>query len=74
MVSSGVWAGEISLETAHNLTEVGSGSQTMKQELERIGYLGDTPCSYEAVPIAVCLYSYADKYLLTGYRLISNST
>ena len=54
MISSGVWAGEIDLETAHNLREVGGGSRTMKQELERIGYLGDAPCSHEAVPIGVC--------------------
>ena len=54
MVSSGVWAGEISLETAHNLQEVGGGSRTMKQELERIGYLGNIAASHKAIPIAVC--------------------
>jgi hypothetical protein len=53
MVSSGVWAGEIPLERAHNLQEVGGGPATMKQELERIGYLGDMEASYEAMPIAV---------------------
>lgn len=51
MVSSGVWAGSIPLEAAHNLKEVGSGDATMKQELERIGYLGTTPASYESVPM-----------------------
>lgn len=55
-VSSGVWAGAIPLETAWNCEEVtppvdGSSRQTMKQELERIGYLGQTPASYEAQPI-----------------------
>ena len=53
MVASGVWAGEIPLERAHNLKEVGGGGRTMKQELERIGYLGDMDASYEAMPIAV---------------------
>lgn len=52
MVSSGVWAGEIPLDRAHNLVEVGGGRTTMKSELERIGYLGSTPASYEAVPMA----------------------
>ena len=53
MVSSGVWAGEILLERAHGLQEVGEGTKTMKQELERIGYLGDMDASCKAMPIAV---------------------
>ncbi|KAK1756591.1 hypothetical protein QBC47DRAFT_413118 [Echria macrotheca] len=52
MVSSGVWAGEIPLDRAHGLKEVGGGSHTMKSELERIGYLGSLPASYEAMPLA----------------------
>ncbi|KAB5523071.1 hypothetical protein GE09DRAFT_1258058 [Coniochaeta sp. 2T2.1] len=52
MVSSGVWAGEISLERAHNLQEVGGGIATMKSELKRIGYLGSVPASYQSIPIA----------------------
>ncbi|OBT49034.1 hypothetical protein VE00_00037 [Pseudogymnoascus sp. WSF 3629] len=52
MVSSGVWAGSIPLERAHNLKEVGGGHATMKSELQRIGYLGDTPASYESTPLA----------------------
>ena len=53
MVSSGVWAGEIALDRAHNLKEVGGGTRTMKQELERIGYLGETAASHKAMPISV---------------------
>lgn len=53
MVSSGVWAGKIPLEKAHSLQEVGGGQQTMKQELERIGYLGAMESSFSAMPIAV---------------------
>ena len=53
MVSSGVWAGEIPLEKAHSLQEVRGGKQTMKQELERIGYLGAMESSFGAMPIAV---------------------
>ncbi|KAF3048290.1 hypothetical protein E8E12_011633 [Didymella heteroderae] len=52
MVSSGVWAGSIPLEKAHNLREVHPGTATQKSELERIGYLGTTPASYEAMPMA----------------------
>ena len=53
MVSSGVWSGDIPLEKAHNLMEVGGGTKTMKQELERIGYLGNVDASYKAMPIGV---------------------
>lgn len=51
MVASGVWAGEIGLEHAHGLRELGGGSGTMKSELERIGYLGSTPASHKSVPM-----------------------
>lgn len=53
MVSSGVWAGQIPIEKAHNLQEVGGGRQTMRQELHRIGYLGSVEASYKAMPIGV---------------------
>lgn len=55
-VSSGVWAEAIPLETAWNLAEVNPGEdgkkKTMKQELERIGFLGSQPASYQANPFA----------------------
>jgi len=51
MVSSGVWAGAIPLERAHNLMEVGGGTATQKSELERIGYLGSLEASHKANPI-----------------------
>ena len=53
MVASGVWAGGIPLERAHSMQEVGGGKQTMRQELERIGYLGDMEASHKAMPIGV---------------------
>lgn len=53
MVSSGVWAGEIPLERAHNLASISRGdSSTMLSELKRIGYKGDLPCSHESTPMA----------------------
>jgi hydantoinase/carbamoylase family amidase len=51
MVSSGVWAGSVPLETAHNLREVGGGTATMASELSRIGYLGSTPASHTSMPM-----------------------
>ena len=54
MVSSGVWAGSIPLENAHNLKSVipANDTATMKTELERIGYLGPLPASYKSTPMA----------------------
>ena len=52
MVSSGVWAGKIPLDKAHALQEVGEGKRSMKEDLQRIGYLGDMECNYEAMPLA----------------------
>ena len=55
-VSSGVWAESVPLDTAWNLAEVSPGKdgqrKTMKQELERIGYLGPVEASYKAMPMA----------------------
>ena len=51
-MSSGVWAGDIAVDHAHGLCEVGDGAATVKSELERIGYLGSTPASYKSMPIA----------------------
>ena len=54
MVSSGVWAGSIPLQKAHDLKSVipANDTATMKTELERIGYLGTTECSHKAMPMA----------------------
>jgi acetylornithine deacetylase/succinyl-diaminopimelate desuccinylase-like protein len=51
MVSSGVWSNSIPLSTAHDLPSITSPVVTQKQELERIGYLGTMPASYEQNPI-----------------------
>ena len=55
-VASGVWAEAVPLETAWNLSEVSASEdgqkRTMKQELERIGYLGSRQASYKVLPIA----------------------
>jgi hydantoinase/carbamoylase family amidase len=55
-VSSGVWSGAVPLETAWSLAEVTPSEDgtkhTMKQELERIGYLGTQPASHSNFPMA----------------------
>lgn len=52
-MASGVWAGAIPLEAAWNCQEVQPGAssgereaRTVKQELERIGFLGNVPASW----------------------------
>lgn len=54
-VSSGVWAGAVPIEDAWNLEEVTpheGKAKTMLQELERIGYRGESPASYTSNPFA----------------------
>ena len=50
-VASGVWADAVPLKQAHDLQEVGSGTATMREELQKIGYLGDVPASYKHSPL-----------------------
>lgn len=50
MLSSGVWGGAFTTEYGHNRTDL--EGCTLKQELEKIGFLGDVPCSYEANPLS----------------------
>jgi hydantoinase/carbamoylase family amidase len=55
-MGSGVWAGTIPIETAWSCQEVSPNSEStrksFKDELDRIGYLGSVPASWEAQPIA----------------------
>ncbi|SPC66977.1 related to N-carbamoyl-L-amino acid hydrolase [Ustilago sp. UG-2017b] len=52
IVGSGVWCGDVPLEKAWGLQDVKDSCLTMKSELERIGFLGETKCSHEAMPLA----------------------
>ncbi|KAI0002650.1 putative N-carbamoyl-L-amino acid hydrolase [Xylariaceae sp. FL0662B] len=49
MLCSGVYGGAFTTEYGHSRTD--KDGKTLKQELERIGYLGDVPCSFETNPI-----------------------
>ena len=50
MLSSGVWGGAFTTEYGHNRSDM--DGITLKQELERIGFLGEIPCSYDANPLS----------------------
>ncbi|ETI28935.1 hypothetical protein G647_01387 [Cladophialophora carrionii CBS 160.54] len=54
MVSSGVWSGRYTLDFAHALpaAEDKTNAMTFKSELERIGFLGTVPASYQANPLS----------------------
>ena len=76
MMSSAVWAGKIPLEKAHSLKEVGGGGRTVKQELERIGYLGEMEASYKAMPLGAHFELHIGMYrcISISYGLISMSS
>ncbi|CAG8195233.1 unnamed protein product [Penicillium olsonii] len=76
MISSGVWAECISLEHAHGLKEVptvaslptaASAPETMKSALQKINYLGETPCSYKSSPMA----AHFELHIEQGPHLVS---
>ncbi|KIW22507.1 uncharacterized protein PV07_12387 [Cladophialophora immunda] len=52
MMGSSVWSGRIGLEKAWSVRSVSPGlpQATVKDELQRIGYLGDAPCYRDGKP------------------------
>lgn len=50
MIASGVWGGAFDLKYAHDRAD--SEGKTIKHELERIGFLGSTGCSFEENPLS----------------------
>lgn len=50
MLSSGVWGGAFSTEYGHSRSD--ANGIKLKDELERIGFLGEIPCSYDANPLS----------------------
>lgn len=53
MLASGTWAGAFTTEYAHARTD--AAGKTLGDELKRIGFLGGTPCSYQANPLTAHL-------------------
>ncbi|KFA81545.1 hypothetical protein S40288_09050 [Stachybotrys chartarum IBT 40288] len=52
MLASGVWGGAFTTEYGHSRPDLNDPSTTLGRELQRIGFLGDVPCSYEANPLS----------------------
>jgi hydantoinase/carbamoylase family amidase len=76
MICSGVWAESITLSKAYDLKEVptvaslptaASAPETMKSALEKIGYLGSTPCSYKSIQMA----AHFELHIEQGPHLVS---
>ena len=59
----------IPLQQAHDLREISGEGRTMKQELERIGYLGTMEASYRAVPLA----AHIELHIEQGPKLESSN-
>lgn len=51
LMSSSVWAGIKPKEEIYKLKDAFDNSTTVLEELQRIGYLGETECCYEANPL-----------------------
>lgn len=51
MLASGVWGGAFTLNYGHSRQDLNNPSVTLKDELKRIGYLGEVKCSAEANPL-----------------------
>lgn len=52
MMGSGVWSGRVGLQQAWDVKSVAAGPvTTVKEELERIGYLGSIPVGPQGMPI-----------------------
>jgi len=49
MLCSGVWAEQFTVEYGHSRSD--ADGKTLKQELERINYLGTEPCTYKSNPL-----------------------
>jgi len=59
MIASGVWGGAFELKYAHERTD--SEGKSIKSELERIGFLGRTPCSHAGNPISAHLECHIEQ-------------
>ncbi|KAF3037879.1 hypothetical protein E8E11_005274 [Didymella keratinophila] len=61
MLSSGVWAEAILLETAHQCKEISGTGATLQGELKRRGYIGEIPASYRATPMGAHFELHIEK-------------
>jgi hydantoinase/carbamoylase family amidase len=71
MMGSGVWCGQIPLDKAHSTLEVGDpqGSRkSVKEELDRIGYLGETECNWKS---GIQMGGHFELHIEQGPHLVS---
>lgn len=61
-----MWAGDIKLEDAWALKEVGGGGRTVRQELEAIGYLGEHACSWDEAAGGVGMAAHFELHIEQG--------
>lgn len=69
MMGSGVWAGVQDLNKIYGLKEVGSEGRTVKEELERIGYLGSMPAD---ATTGMKMAGHFELHIEQGPKLVSN--
>ena len=73
MMGSGVWCGEIALNKAHETLEVGEhqgGRKSVKEELDRIGYLGETESDWKS---GIQMGGHFEVHIEQGPHLISTN-
>lgn len=51
-MASAVWSGELDLEYAHKCSDTTNRSISIKDELQRIGYLGTKEVSHKTNPLS----------------------
>ena len=59
MIASGVWGGAFELDYAHSRAD--AAGTTIKAELERIGFLGDTDSAYDGNPLSAHLECHIEQ-------------
>jgi len=66
MMGSGVWAGYLGQEKIYETKEVSGAGRTVRQELERIGYVGDVNANWES---GVKVGAHFELHIEQGKRL-----
>jgi hypothetical protein len=65
MMASGVWAGATNVEDVHQIADITDANTTVKSELTRIGYLGETKADWRATPFAAHFELHIGMMLIT---------
>jgi hydantoinase/carbamoylase family amidase len=68
MMASGVWAGATDVERVHQVIDIADANVTVKSELTRIGYLGETKADWRATPFAAHFELHIGMKLLLAHN------